>query len=132
MGKGILIRARYHRQMQASSFRDHFETSAQVWELMRTIVKERQRREISPTIDVLQQLLADPAMRQEPATVKLRMEQTLDLLETLTTWSEEMLKLDTETLGQVLKLGARIKKLLAKSTGPAAGDDMTAASMLGP
>ena len=85
---------------------------------MRTIVKERQRREINPTIGVLQQLLADPAMRQEPAAVKLRLEQTLDLLETLTVWSEEMLKLDTETLTQVLKLGARIKKLLGE-VGPA-------------
>jgi DNA-binding transcriptional regulator GbsR (MarR family) len=112
--------------------RDHYETSGQVWELMRTIVKERQRREIDPTIGVLQQLLAEPAMRQEPVAVKLRIEQTLDLLETLTAWSEEMLKLDTETLGQVLKLGARIKKLLARAGGPAAGDDMTAASILGP
>ena len=43
-----------------------------------------------------------------------------------------MLKLDTETLTQVLKLGARIKKLLAKSGGRAGGDDMTAAGMLGP
>jgi DNA-binding transcriptional regulator GbsR (MarR family) len=112
--------------------RDHYETSSHVWELMRTIVKERQRREISPTIGVLQQLLADPAIRQEPAAVKLRLEQTLDLLDTLTVWSEEMLKLDTETLTQVLKLGARIKKLLAKS-GPRAGDDdMTAAGLLGP
>jgi DNA-binding transcriptional regulator GbsR (MarR family) len=66
------------------------------------------------------------------AAVKLRLEQTLDLLETLTVWSEEMLKLDTETLTQVLKLGARIKKLLARS-GPRAGDDdMTAAGLLGP
>jgi DNA-binding transcriptional regulator GbsR (MarR family) len=112
--------------------RDHYETSSHVWELMRTIVKERQRREINPTIVVLQQLLSDPAVRQEPAAVKLRMEQTLDLLETLTVWSEEMLKLDTETLTQVLKLGARIKKLLGKS-GPRAGDDdMTAAGLLGP
>lgn len=112
--------------------RDHYETSSHVWELMRTIVKERQRREINPTIAVLQQLLADPAVRQEPAAVKLRLEQTLDLLETLTVWSEEMLKLDTETLTQVLKLGARIKKLLGKS-GPRAGDDdMTAAGLLGP
>ena len=113
--------------------RDHYETAAHAWELMRTIVKERQRREIDPTISVLQQLLADPAMRQEPAAVKLRMEQTLDLLETLTAWSEEMLKLDTETLTQVLKLGARIKKLLAKSSGGTGGDDdMTAAGLLGP
>ena len=112
--------------------RDHYETSSHVWELMRTIVKERQRREISPTIGVLQQLLADPAIRQEPAAVKLRLEQTLDLLDTLTVWSEEMLKLDTETLTQVLKLGARIKKLLGKA-GPRAGDDdMTAAGLLGP
>ena len=43
-----------------------------------------------------------------------------------------MLKLDTETLTQVLKLGARIKKLLAKSGGRAGDDDMTAAGMLGP
>jgi hypothetical protein len=71
-------------------------------------------------------------MRQEPAAVKLRIEQTLDLLETLTACSEEMLKLDTETLTQVLKLGAKIKKLLAKSGGRTGDDDMTAAGMLGP
>ena len=64
--------------------------------------------------------------------MKLRIEQTLDLLETLTAWSEEMLKLDTETLTQVLKLGARIKKLLAKSSGRAGDDNTTAAGMLGP
>ena len=64
--------------------------------------------------------------------MKLRMEQTLELLETLTAWSDEMLKLDTETLTKVLKLGARIKKLLGEAGAAAAGDDMTAASLLGP
>lgn len=43
-----------------------------------------------------------------------------------------MLKLDTETLSQVLKLGARIKKLLGKPAVSSARDDMTAAGMLGP
>jgi DNA-binding transcriptional regulator GbsR (MarR family) len=81
---------------------------------------------------VLVVLVAERVLRLEPAAVKLRIEETLDLLETLTAWSEEMLKLDTETLTQVLKLGARIKKLLAKS-GTRPGDDaMTAAAMLGP
>ena len=47
------------------------------------------------------------------------MEETLELLETLTAWSEEMLKLDTATLMKVLKLGARIKKLLGKPATPA-------------
>jgi DNA-binding transcriptional regulator GbsR (MarR family) len=112
--------------------RDHYETSTHVWELMRTIVRERQKREIAPTIGVLKQLLSEPAMRQEPVEVKRRMEETLELLETLTAWSEQMLKLDTETLSQVLKLGARIKKLLGKPAAPRRGDDMTMAEMLGP
>jgi len=98
--------------------RDHYETSTHVWELMRTIVRERQRREIAPTIGVLHELLDDPALRKESAAVKARMEETLELLETLTTWSEEMLKLDTATLMKLLRLGARIQKLLAR---PAAG-----------
>lgn len=112
--------------------RDHYETSTHVWELMRTIVRERQKREIAPTIEVLRQLLSDAAMRQEPVEVKRRMEETLELLETLTAWGEEMLELDTETLGQILKLGARIKKLLGKSGSGKRGNDMTAAEILGP
>ncbi len=98
--------------------RDHYETSTHVWELMRTIVRERQRREIAPTIGVLRELLDDPAMGRETAAVRRRMEDTLELLETLTVWSEEMLKLDTATLMKVLKLGARIKKLLGKPAVP--------------
>ena len=96
----------------AGDRRDHFETSTHVWELLRTIVRERQRREIAPTIEVLRELLADPAISKDPADAKLRIRETLELLETLTAWSDEMLRLDTETLTKVLKLGAKIKKLL--------------------
>jgi hypothetical protein len=42
------------------------------------------------------------------------MRETLELLDTLTAWSDEMLKLDTATLTKVLKLGAKIKKLLGR------------------
>ncbi len=103
----------------AGDRRDHFETSTQVWELLRTIVRERQRREIAPTVEVLRSLLADPAISKEATEAKLRLRETLELLETLTAWSDEMLKLDTQTLTQVLKLGAKIKKLLGRS-GPRA------------
>ena len=100
--------------------RDHFETSTQVWELLRTIVRERQHREIAPTVLVLRELLADPAVSKEAADTRLRMRETLELLETLTAWSDEMLRLDTATLTKVLKLGAKIKKLLGGSQGAAA------------
>ena len=119
----------------AGDRRDHFETSTQVWELFRTIARERQRREIAPTIEVLQSLLADPSIGKEPAEAKLRLRETLELLQTLTAWSDEMLKLDTQTLTKVLKLGARIKKLIggeADERGKRARDELTAAHLLGP
>jgi len=115
--------------------RDHFESSVHVWELLRTIVRERQRREIAPTIDVLRELLADPAITKDPAEARLRMRETLELLETLTAWSDEMLKLDTETLTKVLKLGARIKKLLGGDGQEATRgkpSEVTAVHLLGP
>ena len=118
----------------AGDRRDHFETSTDVWELLRTVVRERQRREIAPTIDVLRELMADPSISRDPAEAKVRMRETLELLETLTAWSDEMLRLDTDTLTRVLKLGARIKKLLGRSPPPGAGsrDEINAAHLLGP
>ncbi len=120
----------------AGDRRDHFETATHVWELLRTIVRERQRREIAPTIEVLRELLADPAISKESADAKLRIRETLELLETLTAWSDEMLRLDTETLTKVLKLGAKIKKLIGGATPAApraAGrDGAHAAELLGP
>ena len=119
----------------AGDRRDHFETSTQVWELLRTVVRERQRREIAPTIDVLRELLADPAIAKEPTEAKLRIRETLELLETLTAWSDEMLKLDTETLTKVLKLGAKIKKLIGTAGDAktrAARSELHAAHLLGP
>jgi len=98
----------------AGDRRDHFESSTQVWELLRTIVRERQRREIAPTIEVP----ARAARRTDDHQGAGRgpgcaCAKTLELLETLTVWSDEMLKLDTATLTKLLKLGAKIKKLLA-------------------
>jgi DNA-binding transcriptional regulator GbsR (MarR family) len=121
----------------AGDRRDHFETSRHVWELMRTIVQERQRREIAPTMAMLRELLADPALTRDPAEARLRMRETLELLETLTAWSDEMLRLDTETLTKVLKLGARIKKLVGRAPAESREDEgkddaMTAAQILGP
>jgi DNA-binding transcriptional regulator GbsR (MarR family) len=119
--------------------RDHYETSTQVWELLRTVVRERQQREIAPTVAVLGELLADPAMSKEPAEAKLRVKETLELLQTLTAWSDEMLRLDTETLTKVLRLGAKVKKLLGRDAAEgapaeAAGTQrqITAADLLGP
>ena len=98
--------------------RDHFEVSTDIWELTRTIVRERTEREIAPTIDVLKELLNSPELMVDGLDRAARIKEMLVMLESLSAWSDEMLRLDTETLTKVLKLGAKIQKLIR---GQAAG-----------
>lgn len=92
--------------------RDHFETLQDVWELFRTVVRERKAREFDPTVDMLRELSADPAFSEEPADVRARIRDTLGLMNALSSWGEEMLRLEPATLMKVMKLGSRIQKLL--------------------
>ena len=92
--------------------RDYFTTSADVWVLFRVIVEQRQRREIEPTLQFLHQLMQEPEFANENEAVKKRISQTHDFINTLTSWTNEMLKLSTATMTKVLKLGASIQKLL--------------------
>jgi DNA-binding transcriptional regulator GbsR (MarR family) len=92
--------------------RDHFETAGDPWTLFRTIVRERRTREFEPTVEALRDCLADPEfVRQAPGT-QARLKETLVLMESLSAWSEEMLRLETSTLKKLLRLGARVRKLL--------------------
>jgi DNA-binding transcriptional regulator GbsR (MarR family) len=95
-----------------SDRRDHFETSTDVWELFRVVVAERKQREFDPTIDVLRECLAHPDLAREEAGAQQRIRETLQLMETLSSWADEMLRLSPETLVKVMKLGARIQKLV--------------------
>lgn len=92
--------------------RDHFSTSGDVWELFRTVVRERKEREFDPTISVLKNCLASPDLAQEDATAQQRIKETLALMEALSTWGEQMLRLEPATLMKVMKLGAKIQSLL--------------------
>jgi DNA-binding transcriptional regulator GbsR (MarR family) len=95
-----------------SDRRDHFETSTDVWELFRTVVRERKQREFDPTIDVLRECVTSPDFDGEEAGAQKRMRETLQFMETLASWGDEMMRLSPETLVKVMKLGARIQKLL--------------------
>lgn len=95
--------------------RDHFQTSTDVWELFRLIVEGRRQREIDPTLTVLRDCLMSPELAQEPKDSAQRIKETMDFLETLTTWADEMLRLKPETLMKALGIGARISRTVRKS-----------------
>ncbi|MCF7221594.1 GbsR/MarR family transcriptional regulator [Marilutibacter chinensis] len=95
--------------------RDHFETSKDVWELFRTVVRERKAREFDPTVTMLGECIADPAIADEPPEVQARIKETLALMSALSAWGDEMLRLEPATLMKVMKLGSRIQKLLREN-----------------
>lgn len=92
--------------------RDHFETSTDVWELFRTVVSERKEREFDPTISVLRDCLNSSDLNKEDEATQQRIKETLSLMESLSSWGDQMLKLDPATLMKVMKLGAKIQNLL--------------------
>ena len=63
--------------------RDHFATSTDIWELTRTIIRERTEREIAPTIDVLKELLDSPELMVDGLDRAARIKEMLVMLESL-------------------------------------------------
>jgi DNA-binding transcriptional regulator GbsR (MarR family) len=79
---------------------------------LRTIVRERKEREFDPTVEMLRECGADPALARLDAGARKRVRDTLTLMESLSRWTDEMLKLDTSTLTRLVKLGAKVQGLL--------------------
>ncbi|MCT8175578.1 MULTISPECIES: GbsR/MarR family transcriptional regulator [unclassified Variovorax] len=102
--------------------RDYFETSVDVWELFRTVVRERKEREFDPTIRMLREIVASPDFQKESADAQDRIRSTMDLMAKLATWADEMLRLSPGTLDKVLTLGASVQKFV-RGDAPAAGKD---------
>lgn len=92
--------------------RDYYETSGDVWELFRTIVRERKEREFDPTVALLRELSTDPRLAAESPAMQDRLRSTLDFMQTLGSWSDEMLRLTPATLEKILRLGAQVQRFV--------------------
>lgn len=96
--------------------RDHFETSLDVWELFRTVVLERKEREFDPTFKMLRDCIHSADFSKESRATQKRLSDTLTLMETLGTWTDQMLRLEPSTLMKLLKLGSSIQKFVRGDT----------------
>lgn len=94
--------------------RDHFETSTDVWELFKLIVEGRRQREIDPTVTVLNECLVNPHLKDEDEGAQQRIRETLDFIETMNTWVDEMMRLQPETLMKTLGVGAKLSRAVRK------------------
>jgi DNA-binding transcriptional regulator GbsR (MarR family) len=97
--------------------RDYFETSSDVWELFRTVVRERKLREFDPTTRMLSELVAQPGFGAETPDAQDRVRETLKLMDALGSWADEMLRLSPSTLEKVLRLGASVQRFVRSDNG---------------
>lgn len=96
----------------AGERREFFTTPEDIYAIVRTLVEERKKREIDPTLSMLRELLMQQPASDEERHAQGRMREMHDLIELLTGWYADVRKLETERLIQLLGLGSRIVKAL--------------------
>jgi DNA-binding transcriptional regulator GbsR (MarR family) len=94
--------------------RDHFETTKDAWDLFKTVVRERKAREFDPTSDMLKAITLMPSFTEEDKEAQRRIKETLALMQTLSSWGDQMLKLDPKTLMKIMRLGVKIQNLIGE------------------
>lgn len=96
----------------AGDRRDHFATPDDLWAILRTLVEERKKREVDPTLSVLRELMMQTASGENEKSAHKRMGDMLGLIETLTRWYEDVKRMDNQRLMELLALGAQVQKVL--------------------
>lgn len=91
--------------------REHFTTPDDIWEIVRTLIEQRRKREIEPTLTMLRDILLENPTSGEEKHAQDKMREMHDLIEMLTNWHTDMQKMETERLVQLLKMGAKVYKL---------------------
>jgi DNA-binding transcriptional regulator GbsR (MarR family) len=98
--------------------RDHFESIKDVWEIFRIVSEERKRREIDPTLRVLdecvQEIKANP---QGDSYTRERLTDMLEFLTAMTGLFEEVIRMPAAALKGVVKLRGKVVTMLGKKAG---------------
>ena len=97
---------------QAGDRREYFDAPSDAWEIFRTLAEERRRREIEPTLSMLRNALLEQPTTEEDRIAQERMKGMHDLIELMTTWFDDVQRMDQKTLAQLMKMGSKVQRLL--------------------
>jgi DNA-binding transcriptional regulator GbsR (MarR family) len=95
--------------------RDHFESKKDLWDLLMIIVEERKRREIDPTLTMLRECVAEAREDKEiDPEIRKRIQTTLEFVESMTSWYDQVKRIPKPTLVALVKLGDKIVRFIRK------------------
>src|SRR5689334_7499368 len=91
--------------------RDHFESMKDVWQMFRIVLDERKRREIDPTIAILEECIAEAGKDKETdKNTEERLRELHRFFETTTAWYTQVAKLPVGALLKLLHAGEKLRK----------------------
>ncbi len=93
--------------------RDHFESMKDPWEMFRVVLDERKKREIDPTLAMLNECLAEVEKDKsaDPYT-RDRLKAMQGFFQTTMAWYAHVRKWSPEALVKFMKMGDKVLKLL--------------------
>lgn len=91
--------------------KDYYATHEDIWEIVRNLAEERKKREIDPTLSMLRSIIMETPVSEEEQYAQARIREMHDLIEMLTQWYDDVQKMETERLINLLKMGAKIYNL---------------------
>jgi DNA-binding transcriptional regulator GbsR (MarR family) len=91
--------------------RDHFESMKNVWEMFRIVLDERKRREIDPTMAILEECIAEAAKEKNAdESTEERLRELHRFFQTTTSWYMQVAKLPASALVKFLSAGDKVLK----------------------
>ena len=97
--------------------REHYESLKDVCEMFRIIVEQRKRRELDPTMQLLQRCLAELGAEGDDAYTRARLEEMTDFFETATVAYKELNDFSPQALRNLIQMRGRIRKVLRALAG---------------
>lgn len=97
--------------------RDHFTTMNDIWEIFRVILAERKRREIDPTLGVLEESVTEMQITDtDDPQVEERVRDMLDFFRTVTAAYEQYESIPTGRLKDMLQMSNKLSSIVEQVT----------------
>ncbi len=112
--------------------REYFEPPKDIWAIFKTLLDERRRREVEPTLTMLRDILEESPATEADRNVQQRLRTMYDLIELSSSWLDDVQHLSPEILTSLMKMGSNVKMLLgcADSSPSPSNSPVTAADEL--
>jgi DNA-binding transcriptional regulator GbsR (MarR family) len=93
-----------HKVHRPGERREFFRAEADVWTLFRRILTERKRRELEPTLQLLEQTVALIPAEPDPQLIRTRISKLLDFFSLIDALATRLMALDPQDLAELRQL----------------------------